>query len=153
MRQRTLGLRVNRFTVSAAIILAAISLSSAAQAMQIQLFDRMAAQDQQNYINLLFEGAEKVLIQASQQNDAAKARQLLTYIHQGDALPRGEAEFEGNLDNARVFDAKRHLDDPNARRLEVEDALVVTLKKNGITLPKTFLTVGSDFKPKYPPPH
>jgi len=143
--------RLNRFLV-ATFLFAAMFATTAAQAMQIQLFDRMANQDRQDYLNLLVEGAQKVLIEAGQQNDAAKVHQLFTEIHQGDALPKGEAEFEGNLDNARVADAKRHLKDPNAPRLEVEDALAVTLKKNGIELPDSFFTVGSDFKPKYPPP-
>jgi hypothetical protein len=68
-------------------------------------------------------------------------------------LSIGDAEFEGNIANAQVFDAKRHLDNPGARRLEIEDALVVTLKKHGIVLPPSFFTVMSNFKPKYPSPH
>ena len=54
------------------------------------------------------------------------------------------------LARARVADAKRPANDPNARRLEVEDAMIVTLRKNGIELPPNFLTVASGFKPKLP---
>jgi hypothetical protein len=39
------------------------------------------------------------------------------------------------------------------RRLEVEDAMIVTLKKNGIDLAPSFLTFASGFRPKYPPQH
>ena len=117
--------------------------------MQIQVFDRMAAQDRRDYMNLLMETAQKVLIEAGKQNDAAKAHQLFTEIHQGDALPIGEAEFEGNLAIARVADA---LSDPKAPRLEVEEALAVTLKKNGIELPGSFFTVASKFLPPIAPP-
>jgi hypothetical protein len=60
-------------------------------------------------------------------------------------------EFERNLALARVFDADRVLKNPDARRLEVEDAMFVTLKKNDIILPKSFMTVMKDFKPKNPP--
>jgi hypothetical protein len=127
--------------------------SPTAQAMQIQFFDHMAAQDRQDYMNLMMTGAEKVLMEAGRQSDAAKVHQLFNEIRQGDALPLGEAAFEGNLDHARVFDAQRHLNDPSARRLEVEDAMVVTLKKNGMALPDGFFSIGSNFKPKYPPPH
>jgi hypothetical protein len=35
--------------------------------------------------------------------------------------------------------------------LEVEDAMAVTLKKNGIELPDSFFTVASNFQPKLPP--
>ena len=143
--------RLNAFLITA-VLSAAMFFSSAAQAMQIQLFDRMAAQDQQDYMTLLVDGAQKTLTDAGRADDAVKVHQLFTFIHQGDALSMGDDEFEGNLDNARVFDARRHLTDPTARRLEVEDVLVVTLKKHGITLPDAFFTVGSDFKPKYPPP-
>ena len=39
---------------------------------------------------------------------------------------------------------------PSARRLEVEDAMFVTLKKNGIVLPESFMYVGDKFHPKFP---
>ena len=138
---------------AALTISAGLLASSAVQAMQIQLFDAMANQDRQDYLNLLVEGAQKVMIDAGQADAAAKMHELFSEIRKGDALSVGEAEFEGNLANARVFDAKRHLSDPKARRLEVEDALVVTLKKHEIALPQTFFAVGGNFKPKYPPPH
>ncbi|MGI0134749.1 MAG: hypothetical protein ACREBW_07325, partial [Candidatus Micrarchaeaceae archaeon] len=56
-----------------------------------------------------------------------------------------------NLDRARVADIKRVINNPSARRLEVEDAMIVTLRKNGIELPPEFLTVASNFQPKFPP--
>jgi hypothetical protein len=119
--------------LTAMFLSASLLAAGAAQAMQIQVFDRMAARDRQDYMNLLMETARRVLIEAGKQNDAAKAHQLFTEIHQGDALPIGEAEFEGNLAVARVVDALR---DPKAPRPEVEEALAVTLKKNGIELPR-----------------
>ena len=39
----------------------ALLFTSAAQAMQIQQFDKMAAQDQHNYVNTLIVGAQRVL--------------------------------------------------------------------------------------------
>lgn len=138
-------------SVLASVVAAALSISAAEQAMEIQQFDRMAAQDRQDYMNLLVEVAQKVLIAQGDRDNAAKVYQLFNEIHPGDQVPIGEAEFEGNLDNARVADAVRHSKDPSARRLEVEDALFVTLKKNGIVLPQTFFTVAKDFKPKATP--
>jgi hypothetical protein len=134
----------------ASIAVASLLFIGPALAMQIQLFDRMAAQDQQDYINLLMQGAEKVLIEAGRSDDAAKVHKLFHEISPGSELPLGEAEFEMNLDNARVADAERHLKEPDAPRLQVEHAMIVTLKKNGINLPKTFMTVASNFKASRP---
>ncbi len=50
---------------------------------------------------------------------------------------------------ARVTDAKNVTKDLNARRIEVEDAMALTLKKNGIILPPSFMHVGDNFKPKH----
>ena len=93
------------------------------------------------------------MIDEGQKDVAAKVFQLFHEIHPGDALSFGEIAFEENLDRARVADAKRHANEPTARRLEVEDALFVTLKKNGILLPKTFMNVAANFKPKSPLQH
>jgi len=43
----------------------------------------------------------------------------------------GMLQFEENLDRARLLDAERYAKDHNAQRLEVEHAMIVTLKKNG----------------------
>ena len=40
---------------------------------------------------------------------------------------------------------------PNDPRLEVEDAMFVTLQKNYIPLPDSFYTVNKNFKPKHLP--
>jgi hypothetical protein len=60
-------------------------------------------------------------------------------------------EFNRNLARARVIDAQNIAKDPNAQRVEVEDAMFATLQKNGIELPDSFFTVLSNFHPKYPP--
>jgi hypothetical protein len=135
------------------VMILALLLPTLAQAMTIVEFERMQAKDRQDYLDFLVEGAQKVLIDEGQKEVAAKVYQLFHEIHPGDALSFGEIAFEENLARARVADAKRHANEPNARRLEVEDALFVTLKKNGIQLPKAFFTIGSNFKPKYPPQH
>jgi hypothetical protein len=61
------------------------------------------------------------------------------------------AEFELILARARVADLKNIEKDPKAARLEVEDAMALTLEKNGIDLPDSFFIVASRFKPKFPP--
>ena len=126
-------------------------LPGAAQAMEIRQFDKMAIQDQGNYIQALVDGAQKVLNDEGQRDLAIKVDQLFSETHHGDTMPLGMIEFENNLALARVADAKRVIKDPSARRLEIEDAMIVTMRKNGIELPPSFLTVAGNFKPKYPP--
>jgi hypothetical protein len=133
------------------LAVAAMLFTSPAQAMEIQKFDNLAFADQGEYIELLVDGAQKVLIAEDKRDLAAKVAQLFTEALPGDKMPLGLVEFETNLALARVADAKRVEKDHNAPRLEVKHAMIVTLKKNGIILPKSFMTVGNNFKPQHPP--
>jgi hypothetical protein len=140
-----------RYVSTVLLALAALLLSSAAQAMEIQKFDKMEYQDQADYITLLVEGAQRVLIDEGKSDLAAKVHKLFTEVLPGDKVSIGLGEFERNLDRARVADAENIVKDPRAQRLEVEDAMYVTLQKNRIELPNSFFSVGKDFKPKHPP--
>jgi hypothetical protein len=143
---------MNRFPKLAAIFLsAAMFFTNAVQAMEITKFDKMAIDDQSDYINVLVDGAQKVLISEGRSDLAIQVHKLFSDVHSGDTMPLGMIAFEENLDHARLFDAQRAAKDPNARRLEVEDAMAVTLKKNGIMLPQQFFTVASNFTPKHGP--
>ena len=143
--------RFNKF-LAATFLPAAMLFTSAAQTMEIRQFDKMADQDQAEYVGLLVQGAEKVLIAQGKTNLAAQVDQLFTKIPPGDKMPLGMTEFEINLALARVADAKNVIKDPKAQRIEVEDAMFVTLQKNHIELPDSFYTVNSGFKPKHAPP-
>ena len=140
-------------TPTLAIISTALFLSGAAQAMEIEKFTKMAGPDQSDYIVVLIQGAQKVLIQTGRKDLADKVHKLFTTTIPGDDAPIGSVEFESNLARARAADLRNLLKDPRAPRLEVEDAMAVTLKKNGIPLPTTFYTVANDFRPKLPPKH
>lgn len=144
---------MNRFgTLLAATCLSiAVLFSSAAQAMEIEKFDKMAAPDQSDYIVALIEGAQKVLRDEGRADLAAKVHTLFTTTLPGDESPIGVVEFESNLARARAADIRRLQKDPNATRLEVEDAMAATLHKNGIELPDAFFTVAANFHPKLPP--
>ena len=135
--------------------LAILLIATASQAMPFSQFDGMAAQDRQDYMKFLVECVQRVLIDQGHKDQAAKVYQLFNEILPGDALPLGEAEFEGNLSNARVRDAKRHAEDPNARRIEIESALTGTLRKNGFDVTQDFVNrlmkLANTFKPKYSP--
>lgn len=136
--------------VLAAVLLVSLTASRAAQAMEIRQFDKMAVPDQGEYVGLLIAGAEKVLNEEGRPDLAEKVVQLFTTTEPGDAATLGNVEFQKNLARARLADAKNVAKDPNARRIEVEDAMAVTLKKNGIDPPQSFFTVGSSLRSKHP---
>jgi hypothetical protein len=146
--------RFNRF-LAATILSAAMLLTSAAQAMEIIQFDQMTAQDRQAFLNFLPKAAETVLEQEGRSVDATKVHQLFNDILPGDALPIGEAELEGNLANARVRDAEKHIQNPDAPRVQVETALISTLRKNGIEISADFIKdlfqLTGTFQPQSPP--
>jgi hypothetical protein len=138
MRQGTLELRVNRFAIPAVILSAVMLLSGAAQAMDIVQFDQMTSQGRQAFLNFLPQAAETVLNQEGRSADAAKVHHLFNDISPGSNLPLGEAELEMNLANARVHDAEKHAQNPDAPRVQVEVALVGTLSKNGVQIAPDF---------------
>jgi hypothetical protein len=120
--------------------------------MEIRQFDKMAQDDRAEYVaRWLIEGAEKVLADAGRPKDAEKVSHLFMTNVAGANISIGMAEFMRNLARARVADIQNITKDPNSQRLEVEDAMFVTLQKNGIELPDSFFTVASGFKPKFPP--
>jgi hypothetical protein len=130
---------------------AALLFASAAQAMQIRQFDKMAPQDQADYIHVLVEGSQRILIGQGKTDLAAKVNRLFTEVHPGDTMPLGMIEFENDLAILRVDDAQEAIKDPSAPRLEAEDVMVSLLHKSGIELPDSFYTVARNFHPKLPP--
>jgi hypothetical protein len=133
-----------------AVIVSTGLLSGAVQAMEIQQFDKMADDDQDEYVGDLVAGAMKVLRDAGQSDKATQVRNLFAVIKPGDQISDGMAEFEIILAKTRLADVTRLQKNPQARRLEVEDAMAITLKRNGIELPDSFFTVNSAFRPKLP---
>lgn len=135
--------------VLAVAFLSPVLLSAgAAQAMEIRQFDKMAEQDRNEYVAELVQGAEKVLTDAGKPDQAAKVSKLFTTFLGSDQSSVGIVEFTSNLARARLADAQNVAKDPNAQRLEVEDAMAFTFHKNGIEVPDTFYTVASDFQPQ-----
>ena len=142
---------MDRFTLSAALLSASVLLPGATHAMEIRQFDKMVEQDRNEYVADLVQGAEKVLRAAGKADQAAKVSKLFTTYLGNDQTSVGVVEFMSNLARARLADAQNVAKDPNAQRIEVEDALGVTLQKNHIDLPDSFYTVMSNFRPKHPP--
>jgi len=130
----------------------AMLLPNMAQAMEIIQFDQMTAQDRQGFLNFLPKAAETVLEQEGRSADAAKVHHLFNDISSGSNLPLGEAELEMNLDNARVRDAQKHIQNPDAPRVQVETALALTLSKNGVQITpdfvRSFMQLTGTFQPQ-----
>jgi len=133
---------------------AAVLFSSAATAMEIQQYDKMATSDHGEYFQFLENVAHRVFIDTGKRDLDEKMYHIFTETPPGDEIPLGVTEFASNLDRARVADVERAIKDPNAHRLEVEDAMLVTLKKNDIPLSQEFIrefrAFAKDFKPKHP---
>lgn len=141
--------RFNKF-LAAALMLTALLITNAAEAMPIQQYDRMSANDQADYTSLLVGGAEQVLNDAGRPDEAAQVEKLFTTRVAGDKITVGMGELELNMSVVRQTDADNLVKNPNAKPLPVELAMIATLKNNGIILPKSFMHVGDSFQPKDP---
>jgi hypothetical protein len=133
---------------------AAILSTSAAQAMEIQQFDKMAQDDRAEYVGLLIQGAEKILEANGNADQAGKVESLFRTNAPDGNISIGMSQFMMDVAKARLADAQRALKDPSAHRLHVEDAMLVTLKKNTVPLSQGFISdfraINSSFRPKYP---
>jgi hypothetical protein len=128
----------------------AVLFGSAAQAMDIQVYDRISVNDQGGYIGVMIGGAEQVLTAAGRADQAAQVEKLFTTVLPGDQISVGMVELELNTSVVRQTDADNLVKNPNARLLQVEIAMIMTLKNNGIVLPRNFMRVGDNFRPKDP---
>lgn len=135
----------------AIVIPAVLLLSGAASAMPIRQFDKMADRDQDEYVVSLITGAQAVLKEQGKADLAEKVYQLFNTKLGSDKISVGMVEFERNLARGRVADLERNAKAPNAPRLEVEHVMLVTLQKNDIVLPQSFMHVADTFRPKLPP--
>jgi len=139
------------FKILAATFLSGSLLTAgAAQAMDVQVYERMSATDQGNYTVVMISGAKQVLTVAGRADQAAQVERLFTTKAAGDENTLGMVEFELNLAQVDKTDADNLVKNPNAGLLSVELAMIATLKANGIILPKSFMHVGDNFRPKSP---
>ncbi|MGA7951786.1 MAG: hypothetical protein WCA45_16770, partial [Thiobacillaceae bacterium] len=94
----------------------------------------MNIEAQSEFVAVMIDTTQKALKSDGRADFAAKMERLFTTIEPGDSMSLGLVEYVRNEARARLADAKRAEKDPHARRLDVEDALFVTLKKNGIVM-------------------
>ena len=118
----------------------------AAQALEIWQYDRLAQGDQARFVSGLVHGAIAILTKAGHADQAQKVAHLFPDPDHATAT----ATFKAALAYERDVDVKRAIEQPDASRLEVEDAMEELLKKDGITLPDSFYTVNRDFRARLP---
>ena len=141
------GLKV----LAATLLSASLLVASAARAMEIRQFDKMANDDQAEYVADLIQGAQKVLNDSGHSDQAEQLHKLFSEIDPGGDVSLGMADFSVTLAEARTSDKNRIAKNPVARRLEVEDVIYLMMKNKGIILPPAFFTVASNFHPKFLP--
>jgi hypothetical protein len=108
--------------ISAALLKStSLLLASAARAMEIEKFDKMAAQDQSEYIVVLIEGAQQVLVKEGKKELAAKIHALFTTT-----LPGDESPWESSNSRTiwrgpalRILDASRRIPARHAWKLNM----------------------------------
>lgn len=132
------------------LLSAAVLFASGAQAMPIEQYDKMATPDRSDYVVVLLAGAQKILLAAGNHEDLAKLNKLFTEVRPGDKMTIGMLQFQENLDRARLLDAQNYAKNRDTTRLEVEHAMILTLKKNGMEVPQSFMHVADTFRPKSP---
>ena len=132
------------------VVAAGLLFASAAPAMEIRQFDKMAVEDQKEYVGELVAGAQKVLTDSGHADQAEQVGTLFTTKPRDSDISIGMSQLVANLALVRVTDLKRLEADPDAVRLHVEHAMIMTLKHVGIVLPKSFMHVMDGFKPKQP---
>jgi hypothetical protein len=120
--------------ISVFVISILILFASTSNAVTFPVFDHMDSYAQAELIADMVDRTEKALRDDGKPDLALKTEQLFALVEPGDKISLGLVELERNVARARVVDLDRLKKDPNAQRVEVEDALFVTLKKNGIEL-------------------
>jgi hypothetical protein len=135
--------------LASTVLSAALLFTGAANAMQIPQYDKMAQSDKEDYRVLLVDGAANALDGHGKHEQSQKL--IALFLDKGDN--GGSIQLAKNLQALRIIN-KENASNPNNKEpvYEVEHALLLTLKDNGIVIPvSVLLALGKDFKPSSPP--
>jgi len=136
-----------RTALSLALVIA-LSFPSFVNAIGFDQFDRYNSAAQGACLANMVQMTKLALRNKGRSDLADQVDNLFTTTEPGDTSPLGIIEVIRNIDRARVADYKRLNQDRQARRIQVEDALFVTLKKNNIytdALPKDVMQLTAGF--------
>ena len=138
-----------RVLFAAGAMLSALLVSTNARAMAILDFAKLNDDDASTYVVSLVEGAAKMLRAHGQPDQAKKAVALF----KDPSKTGGVNQLALNLKTLNATN-KRNAINPNNRihAYDVEDAMALTLKDNGMIVPVSYLeTINKDFRPIGPP--
>ena len=135
--------------LAATFLSVAMLFTGVAQAISIPQFDKMGPAGDR-YVADLVGAAERALTDAGRTDDEMRVRELFSTNAPDSKESIGMQQFYMTLARARVADANRAAQDPNAPRVRVENILALALDKiYGIKLPQEFFTLASALDPKY----
>jgi hypothetical protein len=131
----------------AVVVLSGVVLfSSAVQAMPIAQFDKLTHKQQGEYAVFLIESAANILSSQGDTAGAAKIRDLFENS-QGQSVKPALVQFVENTNAARNIN-QQNAGDPNFKPIQVEQALSLTLRNLGISVPASkLLQVSQTWKP------
>jgi hypothetical protein len=136
---------INKY-LAGVVLSASFLFSSAAKAMPIPQFDKMTHHQQGAYSVFLFESAANILAAQGDKAGAARVRELFENDPGQPAKP-AVVQYVENTNGVRQLN-QQHANDPNFKPFEVEHALALTLKQNGIIVPVSkLLQVSQTYKP------
>jgi len=134
--------------LAAALLLLSTLGSGSARAMSFHDFIRMNDDDDATYVTALVEGAAKMLRTNGQPDQARK----LVALFKDSGKQGGVNQLAMNMKIMNGLN-NRNAINPNNRAhvYEVEDAMELTLKDNGITVPAAYLlAINQNFQPAGP---
>jgi hypothetical protein len=133
------------------LLVAAAAASAHLHAIDFPSFDALTLGPQAEHIAEMVASAEQALRDEGRRDLADKVQDLFATTLQGDSFPVGLVELERNVARGRVADLNRVEKDAGATRLDVEDALFVTLQKNDIftdAMPDAVMRLMAGFRPR-----
>lgn len=138
-----------KIKLAVALISIAPCFTVCAKAMTFDEFARMNNDDEAGYVAFLVEASAKMLKANGQPDQADKA---IALFHDP-GKDGGVSKLASNLKMLHGLN-NRNATNPNNRApvYQVEDAMALTLKDDGIIVPASYLlTAGNDFRPSGPP--
>jgi len=139
----------SKLWLAAGLFLVAPLGSGCAQAMSFEDFIRMNDDDDATYVAALVEGAAKMLRAKGQPDQAGK----LVALFKDSGKQGGVNQLAQNMKTLNALN-NRNAINPNNRApvYEVENAMELTLKDNGIIVPASYLlSINRNFQPAGPP--
>ena len=139
----------SKICLAAGLLLLSALGSGCARAMSFHDFIRMNDDDDATYVTALVEGAAKRLRTNGQPDQARK----LVALFKDSSKQGGVNQLAMNMKALNALN-NRNAINPNNRAhvYEVEDAMELTLKDNGILVPASYLlTINQNFQPAGPP--